>query len=562
MNKNSQLIKAQKLHQQGKLDEATALYQEILAEDSDNVEVRHAYAVALSQQGNTEHAIKELNKAIKTTKNIPALYNSKGNIYRQANQLEKALQAYQQAIDIDPNYAIAHNNLGNIFYRKDKLQDAREHYEKAIALSDEYTDAHFNLGILLAKLGELDQAVQELKKTIELAPQYYLAYGQLAEVYLQKEAFANAVQYFDKRIQLGPESADLYHDLGQALARQDKIEDAIACYEKALMLDHNHPEVNQNLANAYLKQDEADKALNYYFRQLERDPQPESYYNIGVLLAQQNRHREAITYLRQAKEVDPSYLPIYLNLGALFLKLNGVKEAAAEYQAALEICPDNAEIKHIVDALTNAETPDQAPTEFLQNLFDQYAGYYDKHLEYLHYKVPELIQQILDEEFPDVKEQWRVLDLGCGTGLSGECVQAKASELIGIDLSEEMINKAKTKDLYNELAVMDVSEALQKYKDNDLVLAADVFTYIGKLDNIFALAKAALKPNGLFLFSVEKTYTDPYELQETIRYAHAKVYLERLIKLYSFEVLRFDNIVLRKHKNKKIEGYLVLMQAT
>ena len=125
-----------------------------------------------------------------------------------------------------------------------------------------------------------------------------------------------------------------------------------------------------------------------------------------------------------------------------------------------------------------------------------------------------------------------------------------------------MVLLAKEKAIYDALNVMDVDTALAEYQENDLIVAGDVFSYIGKLDDVFKKAHTALRPKGLFAFTVEKTYVEPYELQQSIRYAHSKKYLEQLAQSNEFTILRLSNIVLRKQRKKSVEGYLFIGEKT
>ncbi len=520
----------------------------------------HALAVLYAQTEKYDDALTTLDKAITADPNTAALYNSKGNVFLRLGKLEDAITQYHKAIELDAKYAVAHNNLGKAHYEQEKLDQARECYEKAITLNPNYSDAYYNLGILLAKLGENKAAIAALNRTIQLAPERAAAYGQLAEVYMNKGNYQKAIENYHQRIEHQPEHTESYHVLGQAYLQNQQPEEAITAFEQTLALQPKHPECNHNLANAYLQSGDSNKALNYYFRQLEIEPMIESYYNIGVLLMHQNRHKESLQYLERVAEMDPDYLPVHINLGALYLKMNRYPDAIKHYEAALKIKPDDAEIQHILTAISKGETPEKAPTEYLQHLFDQYATYYDKHLtKHLKYQAHELLYKAIHEESDIDAPEWTILDLGCGTGLCGELFKSFARRLIGIDISEQMIAAAKEKNVYDELKVQEVEAALDTFKDNDFIVAGDVFSYIGKLDNVFKKAKAALKPNSLFAFTVEKTYTEPYELQQTIRYAHSKKYLESLIKTNGFQTLRFDTIVLRKQKNVPVEGYLVLL---
>lgn len=558
MNKREQ---AHQLHQQGNLQEAETLYHQLLEENPDQIDVLHALAILYAQSEKYDDALTTLDKAIKIDNALPALYNSKGNIFLRLNKPEAATHEYQKAIECDDQYAAAFNNLGNAYNAQNQLDKAKEQYEKAIALNEHYSDAHYNLGILMAKLGESDKAITYLKKALELNPNRPAAHGQLAEIYLQQGDYLNAIEHYQNRLDFEPEHTDAFFGLGQAYLQNHQMDDAIAAFKKVLILQPKHPEANHYMGNTYLADNNPNTALNYYFRQLENQPMMESYYNIGVLLMHQNRHKESIQYLEQASAMDPDYLPVHINLGALYLKLNRTADAIRHYEASLSIKPNDPEIQHILSALKEGKTPDQAPKEYLQHLFDQYSPYYDKHLtEALQYKAHELLLNAIKEESDVETHEWIILDLGCGTGLCGELFKPYAKKLIGIDISEKMIELADEKNIYDALKVTDVEAALDEFKNNNLIIAGDVFSYVGKMDAIYQKAYDALKPGGLFAFSVEKTYTEPYELQKTIRYAHSKTYLDSLAKATQFKTLRFDNIILRKQRNQPVEGYLVVLQ--
>lgn len=102
----------------------------------------------------------------------------------------------------------------------------------------------------------------------------------------------------------------------------------------------------------------------------------------------------------------------------------------------------------------------------------------------------------------------------------------------------------------------------------DLVFAADVFVYLGKLDDLASQARRLLRPGGLFAFSVEslealsheaapKERRD-YQLNASGRYAHSSVYLTAMATRESFEVLSTTSTESRLDKGKPVQGYLVL----
>ena len=74
--------------------------------------------------------------------------------------------------------------------------------------------------------------------------------------------------------------------------------------------------------------------------------------------------------------------------------------------------------------------------------------------------------------------QTKILDAGCGTGLVGEILNKNSFQnLIGVDFSQEMLNIAKQKNVYQSLDLVDLTKKLD-YEDNlfDAVICAGTFT--------------------------------------------------------------------------------------
>lgn len=558
---NEKLQKAERLYRKGDLEQALLLYQELLHDNYRDPHLWHVAGGLSAQLGDNESALNYIEQALKLNAKEASFYISKANVLIRLNKIKEAITTLQTAIKLRPNYPAAYSNLGNCYYRLDNLEAARKAYHRALELQPGFADAEYNVALLLTRLGEQTEAVERFKKLIEQHPKYGKAYSQLTQLYLNAEQYDDVITLTERRFSVCGQDADSYHDLGIALFKQDKTDEAISAFEQALILNTDYADTNHLLGNANIALGDYNKATNYFFRQLEVEPMVESYYNIGVIFMHQERNKEAIRYLDLAADMDPDYLPTHLNLGAIYLKQNRTAQAISHYRKAVEIKPDDAQIKHILAALEQDKTPDAAPKEYLQNLFDQYSTYYDQHLtQHLKYDVPQKFLQAFIEETDADKNSLTILDLGCGTGLVGAQFKRYAEKLIGVDLSEQMIDSARTKKLYDELDLADVQTTIDQYSNLDLIIAGDVFTYIGKLDRIFKDAFGALKNDGLFIFSVEKTNTQPYELHQSIRYAHSRHYLEQLIEDTGFEVLRFDNLVLRQQRKVPVEGYLIILQ--
>jgi predicted TPR repeat methyltransferase len=159
--------------------------------------------------------------------------------------------------------------------------------------------------------------------------------------------------------------------------------------------------------------------------------------------------------------------------------------------------------------------------------------------------------------------QWDILDLGCGTGLSGFAFRDQAKILTGVDLSEKMLHIAERKAIYDYLILDDIIDFLDKNKINyDLILAADTFNYIGDLNKLLGLCKLALKNKAYLVFSLEllEDQTKNWILEPHGRYLHSKHYIEKIALEQGFRIIAIENAALREQNHSPVNGCLCLFQ--
>jgi predicted TPR repeat methyltransferase len=144
----------------------------------------------------------------------------------------------------------------------------------------------------------------------------------------------------------------------------------------------------------------------------------------------------------------------------------------------------------------------------LENRYDEWADTYDLDLEHDYgWRVPKLTAVFLDKYVP---KNGRILDAGAGTGLVGECLQAKGyRNLVAIDLSQKMLEKARSKKVYRELYQMVLGDNLDFPTDHfDAVVSVGVLTYGHAPPSSFDELLRVTKSNGHIVFSIR---IDVYE---------------------------------------------------
>ena len=156
-----------------------------------------------------------------------------------------------------------------------------------------------------------------------------------------------------------------------------------------------------------------------------------------------------------------------------------------------------------------------------------------------------------------------ILDLGCGTGQCGLALADIKRRLVGVDLSPKMLALAQAHGVYDELHAGEVNAWLSSSRDSsfDVIVASDVFIYIGALEDVFRDVARVLRPHGVFAFSIEEHDGAPHSLRSSGRYAHSHAYIIELART-GFAAISAKPCVIRTEGGAPIPGGLyVLAQA-
>ena len=93
-----------------------------------------------------------------------------------------------------------------------------------------------------------------------------------------------------------------------------------------------------------------------------------------------------------------------------------------------------------------------------------------------------------------------------------------------------------------------------------MFICADVFVYMGDLDEVFSIVAAKSNVNAKFCFSIEKCNSDEYQLVKSGRYAHSNQYIDRLSKKYKFTTEAYNETQIRTEKNISVKGYIFILK--
>jgi tetratricopeptide (TPR) repeat protein len=144
------LVRAAKKNlQQGNSKAAEKQYQQILAEDPNNVDALSSLGIMYYRSGKLPSAESALKKAVASAPDSDFLFTTLGIIHYRQSKFDDAIIELRKAITINPNSAIAHNYLGIAASQKGRQKEAEQEILQALANNPDDADAHFNLAVIL-----------------------------------------------------------------------------------------------------------------------------------------------------------------------------------------------------------------------------------------------------------------------------------------------------------------------------------------------------------------------------------------------------------------------------
>jgi predicted TPR repeat methyltransferase len=372
-----------------------------------------------------------------------------------------------------------------------------------------------------------------------------------------------------------PENADALHLLGVAEHQRGKHAAAIECINRAITLNPDVALYHNNLGSAYQSLSRFDEARKSIAASIALKPDvANAHYNLGVIYNVQGQLERALAAFEQAIALQPDLTQAHYNLGVLLRRGGRYLDAAHSFRRVLTLQPDNATAQYLL-AATNGVDVERAPVPYIEALFDADAAQFDHHLvDVLHYDTPQRLLDLCVGLLRGARKK-DMLDIGCGTGLVGASFAPYLRNLVGVDLSVNMLNLADERHVYHRLVREDMLTMMRKEggASFDIVTAADVFIYHGRLDEIFLETKRLLRPGGMFIFSVEaldallpiesmRPDAGNYQLSVNGRFAHSPEYLHALAYESGFTINTMLCVPTRMEADKAVLAWLVVLESS
>jgi Flp pilus assembly protein TadD len=200
----------------------------------------------------------------------------------------------------------------------------------------------YEKAVISMKYGLEDESVKYLNQAIAMDPKHADSYKLLGVIQFRKKNYAESVAAFEKYLELKPDDSEALANLGygyESLGQPDKAEET---YKKAIAVDENAGACF-GLAKLYLTQKKLPEAQNYAQRAVANNPKSAAAHNLlGVVLNQMSKFPEAAASFEEALKITPDDLNLSINLGVTYINGKEYAKARELYEKILPKIEDPA----------------------------------------------------------------------------------------------------------------------------------------------------------------------------------------------------------------------------
>jgi predicted TPR repeat methyltransferase len=420
--------------------------------------------------------------------------------------------------------------------------------------------------VQLAHQGRLDEAISVCREVVGQHPQWAQAAHLLGLLTARAGDAVTAERALQNAVHLDPQNAAAWNDLGNVSSDQNRLDEAAVAYRRAIEVDPQHVAAYNNLGIVYKQQGRIDDALAAYQRAVELRPDyADAWLNLGRLWKRVGRYDQAVAAFEQVLRLEPTRSEAHKDLCGTWRSAGRIDEARAALDRWLQVEPDHPVAQHLRAALAGGDqTPARASDQYVRQVFDQFADRFDDELTELHYQGPELIAAALAKHLDAPRAGLDILDAGCGTGLCGPVLRPYARRLTGVDLSPQMLERAREKAIFDDLETGELTAYLDAHPETwDLIVACDTLNYFGDLQPVLTAASRALRPVGRLVFTLEHEleHNAPgFVLHPSGRYGHPTGYVQQMLAAAGLRVLTIEDATLRTEAGQPVRGLLCIAE--
>jgi len=335
------LRRAVGLHQSGRLDEAAALYRQVLAGRPDHFDALHFLGMVAAQRSQFEEAERLIGRALTLNSQNADAHSNYAGVLNALKRPQEALASLDRALALNPRMPQALANRGITLHTLHRYEEAVAAYDQALAVDRNPMTLTYRGGALLA-LDRPAEALASFDAALAMAPQFQpaMTYRGNALGVLQRNS--EALDSYDRALALNPNDVVALANRGNVLSGLNRHVEAIASYDRALAIKPDEATALTNRGNPLIALNRFDEAIASYDKAIALKPDnAEAHYNRGTALQAVGRCEEAAQSYETALRLRPNYAEAQFGLcmaqlPAIYLDEAEIAPARRAYAAQLD----------------------------------------------------------------------------------------------------------------------------------------------------------------------------------------------------------------------------------
>ena len=196
---------ARALNSAGRLEDARALCEKIVALDPNHHNALHLAGLLTAQTGDFARGAALIARAIAVNPDNPRFYINQGLVLEKLGRTAEALASYDAAILRDPNRAAFYSNRGIALHQLQRFEEALASYCRALEISPSDVDALSYRGNALCEMGRFEEALVDYDRAIALQPDSYMVHVNRGGALYELNRCADALACFEAALALKPD---------------------------------------------------------------------------------------------------------------------------------------------------------------------------------------------------------------------------------------------------------------------------------------------------------------------------------------------------------------------
>jgi arylsulfatase A-like enzyme/predicted Zn-dependent protease len=292
----------------GRVDEAIAKVQRVLAEDGDVVEGHVMLGNLHTKAGRHGDAISAYQRALALDSDNENAAFALALAYKSAGNSAAAEAGFTRVLQMNPRATKAQWQLADIWIGRGEFSRAEDTLAAALTMNVDRPAFLLRLGESQIQLGKYDEAEKHLGEAARLKPDLPMVHYDLGVLYEARGDAARAAEAYETEIRINPHAYQAHFNLAKIFSKVNRVDDAAKHFRSAIEANPSFAAGYLYLAKALLDSGDLRESEHAALKGLQSNPEPQvkplGHYVLADVYTRMGRDREAARHVALGRRLE------------------------------------------------------------------------------------------------------------------------------------------------------------------------------------------------------------------------------------------------------------------